>query len=78
MNEIRINEINKEIGYPEGHIYWNWCKGYTSKLIQRLYKVGYYAVKSGAIYIFKDKEGKEVTTGYSWEGMLKNVAILMR
>ena len=78
MNEIQLTEMNKEIGYKEGEIFWNWNKGYTSKLFQSLYKEGYKAVKSGAIYILKDNEGNEVTTGYSWEGLLKNTAILMR
>ena len=74
MNALDINKMNEQISYDEGKIYWENLKGHTSDLIKRLHKQGYITVKSGAIHILKDKEGKEVTTGYSWEGLLLNVA----
>ena len=78
MNEFDINKMNEKIGYEEGKIYWDHCKGHTSNLIKRLLKNGYTIVKNGAVHILKDNEGKQVTTGYSWEGLLFNVAVLMR
>ena len=56
--------LNDQISYEEGKIYWEHCKGYTSDLMKRLMKQGYYAVK------------EEVVTGYSWEGLLFNTAKL--
>lgn len=76
MNELQINEMNNKITYQEGKIYWEHCKGHTSDLIKRLHKQGYTTVKSGAVYILKDKEGKEMLTAYSWEGLLFKTAKL--
>lgn len=74
MNEINIQKMNEEITYDEGKIYWDHCKGHTSDLIKRLHKLGYVTVKLGAIHILRDPEGNEITTGYSWEGLLLNTA----
>ena len=76
MNESQIENMNKNISYEEGIIYWEQNKGYTSKLIKRLHKQGYTTVKSGAIHILKDKEGKEMLTAYSWPGLLFETAKL--
>jgi len=78
MNSIDIAKMNEKINYQEGKIYWDYCKGYTSDLIKRLLKIGYTVVKLGAVYILKDKDKNEVITGYSWESLLYNVAIIMR
>jgi len=78
MNELDIEKLNNEIGYEEGKIYWDWCKGHTSDLVKRLSKNDYTIVKSGAIYILNDEEKNEVTTGYSWEGLLYNIAKVMK
>ena len=76
MNEINIQKMNEQITYEEGKIYWDHCKGHTSDLIKRLHKQGYVTVKSGAIYILRNPEGQEMTTGYSWEDLLLNIAKL--
>lgn len=76
MYGYQVEELNNQITYDEGKIYWAWNKGYTSELIKRLHKIGYMTVKSGAVYILKNPEGEEVTTGYSWEGLLFNTAKL--
>jgi hypothetical protein len=78
MNEIEIKKLNDNITYDEGQIYWEHCKGYTSKLVQRLLKSGYKIIKSGSVYILKDKDNIEVVNGYSWETLLYNIAIHMR
>lgn len=78
MNELDINKMNEEIGYEEGKIYWEHCKGHTSKLIQNLMKSGYSVVKSGSVHTLKDNKNKKVLSAYSWEGLLYGVAKLMR
>ena len=78
MNELDINKMNEQIGYEEGKIYWEHCKGHTSNLVKRLLKNGYTVIKSGAIYIMKNQDNKQITTGYSWEGLLLNIAVVMR
>lgn len=76
MNQIDIEKMNEKIMYEEGKIYWEHCKGHTSNLIKKLHRLGYTTIKTGAIHILKDKEGEEITTGYSWEGLLLNTAKL--
>ena len=76
MNGFDIEKLNDKITYQEGRIYWEHCQGYTSDLIKKLHKLGYTTVKSGGVYILKDKEGKEMLTAYSWEGLLFETAKL--
>lgn len=76
MNEFDIQKMNEQITYEEGKIYWDHCKGYTSNLIKRLHDQGYVTIKSGAVYILRNPDEQEVVTGYSWEGLLLNVAKL--
>ncbi|MFA7157589.1 MAG: hypothetical protein WC123_07905 [Bacilli bacterium] len=76
MNGENIEQLNANISYEEGKIYWDYCQGYTSELIKRLLKSGYIAVKAGAIYILKNPENEEIITGYSWPGLLFNTAKL--
>jgi len=78
MNQLRMNEINDQISYPDGKIYWDNGKGYTSKLIQNLYKNGYRASVSGCVHYLYDDKGNKVTTAFSWPGLLLNTAIVMR
>lgn len=78
MTQNELNAINSQISYADGQIYWEWNKGYTSKLIKRLYSLGYYAVQSGAIHILKDRQGNEITSGFSWTDLLLRVARTMR
>ena len=78
MNSIDIAKMNEKINYQEGKIYWDHCKGYTSELIKRLLRSGYTAVKVGAVHVLKDNNNQEVASGYSWEGLLYNTAIIMR
>jgi len=76
MNKIEVEKLNNNITYDEGKIYYEHCKGYTSDLVKRLRKIGYTIVKRGAVYILKDQKHIEVTSGYSWEGLLFNTAKL--
>jgi hypothetical protein len=78
MSEIRVQQTNEKIGYPEGKIFWEPLKGWTSQLMKNLYKQGYRACKSGSAHILKDKQGTEVCKGYSWEGLLLEAALIMR
>jgi hypothetical protein len=77
ITEVEIDKFNEGI-YPEGKIKWYAGQGRSSDLMKRLYAQGYRAYQSGVIHILRDNEGKQVTTGYSWEGLLRNTAILMR
>jgi hypothetical protein len=78
MNVYDIEKMNDKITYDEGKIYWDHRKGYTSDLIKRLLRSGYTAVKVGAVHVLKDINNQEVVSGYSWEGLLYNTAIIMR
>ncbi len=78
MNALQIDELNKEIPYEDGKIVWEAGKGYTSKLMKRLYECGYRASLSGCIHTLYDDNGHKVTDGYSWQGLLKNTALVMR
>jgi len=73
-----IENLNKEIPYEDGKIYWEANKGYTSNTMKYLYKCGYYVTISGCIHTLYDMEYKKVTFGYSWEDLLFNTAIAMR
>jgi hypothetical protein len=78
MSQSEIEKLNEKIPYEDGKIFWAHCKGYTSKVISNLLKTGWKATKSGAVYILRDKSGKEVLTAYSWEYLLFNAAMLIR
>lgn len=77
ITENYIGNLNNEIGYDEGKIY-NSGRGYTSELIQSLYKNGYRATTSGIMQYLYDNEDRKVITAYSWIDLLKQTAILFR
>jgi len=75
-NNVQI--YNEQINFEEGKIYFAPGKGYTSKLMERLYSMGYRATTAGIMHYLNDEKGHKVTTAYSWEGLLLQTAILMR
>ncbi len=81
MNTLQLNSFNADLfrlGYNSKHIRFEDGKGYTSDLMQNLFKHGWQSVKSGAIHILKDDEGHQVTTAGSWVELLYNTAKVMR
>ena len=77
MLDMHIEDFNKEITTEEGKIYFHSGKGYTSKLVQRLRREGFYVSKQNAVYCFSDKQGKQITSAFSWERLLVNIAKIM-
>lgn len=77
MRYTQVEKMNEEITFADGKIKWENGKGYTSETMKYLYQCGYRAVTSGVLHILYDNENKEVTTAYSWEGLLLNTAKIM-
>jgi len=77
MTPSQIENMNKQITYNDGKIFWNVNKGYTSKTMQYLYQCGYTATKSGIMHYLNDSEGNRIATAYSWEGLLLETAKIM-
>jgi hypothetical protein len=77
MKLLEIENFNNQITYEEGKIFFAANKGYTSKLMQRLYECGYRATTSGAMHYLYDDNGCKVTEAYSWFVLLTNTAIAL-
>jgi hypothetical protein len=77
MNQKQIDEMNKEITYEDGKIFWEGCKGYTSNTIKYLFQCGYRAGVIGCVHSLYDMDGNKVTSAYSWPGLLLNTAKIM-
>jgi hypothetical protein len=62
--EEYVNEINKSIGYDEGHIYWRPGRTWSSVLWQRLSSQGWTMRHSrGGLYEVRDNAGRIVVDG---------------
>ena len=74
-----IEQINKDL-YPEGRVYWEDGKGWTSKLWKRLTTLGWSSKSSPAgLKIAVTPEGQEIHTCHlSRPFFLIDVAKLMR
>ena len=79
MNRTIIEQLNKGV-YAEGCVYWDFNKGWTSRLWQKLYNLGWRSVRSPAGFkSFRDNKGKTIETGHlSWPYALNFLAKLMR
>lgn len=75
MNSRVAEEVNQEINFEEGKIYWADGKGWTSKLLKEITKKGFYVIQAGSVYELKNKEGVTICNGYSWIGLLRNVSL---
>ena len=78
-NSETVQSLNNQISYPDGKMFYILGQGYTSKLMQRLYSLGWMVWSGiGEERILKDDKGRKVTSGNSWPELLKNTAIAMR
>ena len=79
MEMTIINQINQNL-CEESQIYWQYSKGWTSRLWQKLYRLGWRSRCSPAGFrSIIDNEGNEIKTGHlSRVYMLKFIAELMR
>lgn len=77
MNNLQIENMNSQITYNDGKIFWSENKGYTSKTMQYLYQCGYRAATSGIMHYLYDMDGNKIAQAYSWEGLLLETAKIM-
>jgi hypothetical protein len=77
MNQLQIDQLNKDIPFNDGKIFWEPNKGYTTKTIKYLFQCGWRAYTSGCVHTLEDMEGKQVLTAYSWPSLLQKTSILM-
>jgi hypothetical protein len=77
MTHLQIENLNKSIHYLEGKIYFEPNKGYTSDLLKKYTKLGYSCSTSGIMHYFRDNKNRVIASGYSWEGLLQNIAIAL-
>ena len=79
MTQDQIKEINKNVSYNEGKIFFSLNIGYTSLLMKKLQEsYNYKTVKQGTIHILYDNKGRKVTRGCTWVELLYNTSIVMR
>ena len=79
MSEFSVSVLNRDILYPEGKIYWEEGKNWTSDLFKKLYSLGWRTSSQKGIVTLYNAEGDLVISSLLGRcNMLYELAILMR
>lgn len=78
MNQIQLDEFNKEIGYKEGEIFWKPNYNYTSELWESLKKQGWHMSRIKNFVEIYDNTGFRVVDTIGLTHALKELAIKLR
>ena len=78
INQLQVEEINKNISYEEGKIYYKFGKNVTSKLWERLYKTGWIMTSHKGLVNIYDANNNKVVIEIGRINALKALSDLMR
>ena len=77
MTQQQANELNNQISYQSGKLYYDPNKGWTTETMQYLFKCGYTASNSGAMHYLEDADGSIIASAHSWIDLLFQTSKIM-
>lgn len=79
MNQLQVNEINDNISFEEGKIYWKPNKHWTSELMENLIGLGW-SIKEfrGLVDIYDNEDNRIVWNALGRVNALKELADVLK